>query len=227
VNKTNEKPNPAEREIAHRLKVRLLILLGAAWLFGIVVENVVNHASMTRIDDRVAAYLYALATPLFTIILTSISFFGAPAVTGSIAAVTGIVLWRRRHTYRLLLLGIAVPGGMLFNVLIKYVIHRPRPFFDHPLLTLSGYSFPSGHAMASTVLYGILATFAVRTSCNWQRRALAVLTAAALIAVVCFSRIYLGVHYLSDVLAGILEGVVWLALCLTAVDVLEERRAPR
>jgi len=77
-------------------------------------------------------------------------------------------------------LGIAMPGGILFNVLIKSVIHRPRPFFDHLLMTLTGYGFPSGHAMASTVLYGILATFAVRTSSNWQRRSSAVLTAAVL-----------------------------------------------
>jgi membrane-associated phospholipid phosphatase len=231
LNKTRKKPSPAKNKIAHHLGLHLtlgaLILIGAAWLFGIVVEDVVNNESMTVIDLQVAAYLYARATPLLTIVMTFISYFGAPAVTGSMAFATGIVLWRRRYSYRLLELVIAVPGGMLFNVLIKYIIHRPRPFFDNPLLTLTGYSFPSGHAMASTVLYGMLAAFAVRTSTDWQRRVVAVFMALSLIALVCFSLIYLGVHYLSDVLAGIAEGVAWLALCLTAVDMLERHHAAR
>jgi membrane-associated phospholipid phosphatase len=150
-----KKPSAAKNEITHHLGLHLtvgaLILIGAAWLFAIVVEDVVNHESMTLIDLQVAAYLYARATPLLTIVMTFISYFGAPAVTSSIAFATGIVLWRRRYSYRLLALVIAVPGGMLFNVLIKYIVHRPRPFFDNPLLTLTGYSFPSGHAMASMV----------------------------------------------------------------------------
>jgi undecaprenyl-diphosphatase len=112
---------------------------------------------------------------------------------------------------------------MLINVLVKYIVHRPRPYFDNPLLILTTYSFPSGHALASTVLYGLLAAFAVQASKTWRQRVVAVSIALCLIALVCFSRVYLGVHYLTDVLAGVLEGVLWLALCLTMTKIIERR----
>jgi membrane-associated phospholipid phosphatase len=78
----------------------------------------------------------------------------------------------------------------------SYTIHcsPAPPFFDKPLLTLTGYSFPSGHAMASTVLYGTLAVFVAQTSSDWRRRVVAVCMSASIIAIVCFSRIYLGVQ---------------------------------
>ena len=228
----NRLSRPArQNEFTHHLGLHLtlgaFILIGAAWLFGIIVEDVVNHESMTLIDVRVVAYLNARSTPLLTIVMTFISYFGAPAVTGSIAFATGIVLRGRRYSYRLLALIIAVPGGMLFNVLIKYIVHRHRPISDNPIVTLTSYSFPSGHAMASTVLYSMLAAFAVQTSTDWRRRVVAVFMAASLIALVCFSRIYLGVHYLSDVLAGIAEGVAWLSFCLTFVEMLQRQHAER
>lgn len=227
---TTQKARPGQKiqlviKFGLHLTLGALILIVAAGVFGIVVEDVVNNESMTVIDLQVAAYLYAHTTPLLTLVMTFSSYLGSPIVTGSVAFAHGIVLWRRRHCHRLLALVIAVPGGMLLNVLIKYIVLRPRPFFDKPILILTGYSFPSGHAMASTVLYGMLAAFAVRTTTDWRRQVVAVCMAASLIALVCFSRIYLGVHYLSDVLAGIAEGIAWLALCLKAVDRLERYHA--
>ena len=200
-----------------------LFLIAAAWLFGSITEDVVDHERMTVIDLQVAAYLHALATPLLTVVMTFISYFGSLVVTGGIAFATGIISWRRRQSDRLLALVFTVPGGMLVNVLIKYIVHRPRPFFDNPLLTLTSYSFPSGHAMAATVLYGLLAAFAMQTSKSWRRRVIAVSIAVSLVALVCFSRIYLGVHYLTDVLAGVIEGVVWLVLCLTMMKIVDRR----
>ena len=203
------------------MRHRALFLMAAAWLLGIIVEDVGHNEQLTVMDLRVAAYLHARATPLLSIVMIFSSYFGSLIVTGGIAFATGIILWRRHHRERFLALVFAVPGGMLINVLAKYSVHRPRPFFDDPLLTLTSYGFPSGHAMASTVLYGLLAVFAMQTSANWRRRVMAVSIAVSLIALVCFSRIYLGVHYLTDVLAGVAEGVAWLALCLTMMKIVE------
>ena len=96
-----------------------------------------------------------------------------------------------------------------------------------PLLVLTTYSFPSGHAMAATVLYGLLAVYAVRHLRQRRSRLLAASVAGVLIVLVSFSRLYLGVHYLSDVVGGIAVGVVWLTLCLTAVETVQRQRRTR
>lgn len=214
-----------EGALGLHLTLGVCILTGAAWLFGAILEDVVTGDPLTMLDLRIAAWLHAHATPPLTRIMVFISYLGASAVTGAIAVVAGFALWRRHYPYLLLTLALAVPGGMLLNVLVKYAVHRPRPIFDHPLVALATYSFPSGHAMAATVLYSMLATFVVWTSTDRRWRALAIAIAALLIAVVCASRVYLGVHYLSDVLGGVAEGVAWLALCLTAVETFRRHRA--
>jgi membrane-associated phospholipid phosphatase len=126
------------------------------------------------------------------------------------------LLWRRQP-YWLAAIWLSVFGGMLLNRLLKYAFHRPRPHFTDPILALTSYSFPSGHTMAATVLYGVLAAMLVTKIKRPGFRVLVVLSASLLIALVGFSRMYLGAHYLSDVLGAIAEGLAWLSLCLTAV----------
>jgi undecaprenyl-diphosphatase len=100
---------------------------------------------------------------------------------------------------------------------LKLAFYRPRPHFDDPILSLTGYSFPSGHTMAATVLYGILAVLLVTKVKRKRSKVLIALAASLLIALVGFSRMYLGAHYLSDVLGAIAEGLAWMSLCLTAM----------
>jgi membrane-associated phospholipid phosphatase len=107
---------------------------------------------------------------------------------------------------------------MLLNVVLKNVFQRARPTFDHLLLTFSGHNFPSGHTMAAAMLYGTLAALALARIRAWHWRVLVVVVATFLIMLVSFSRIYLGAHYLSDVLGAMVEGLAWLAFCLTAVN---------
>ncbi len=130
--------------------------------------------------------------------------------------------WKRQWYWFMAFL-IAMPGGMLLNTLIKEVIHRPRPDFSDLLLTLTTYGFPSGHAAAATLLYGFLATYViVCLRARWWS-ALVALIAFFCVMLVGLSRIYLRVHYLSDVLGSMSEGVAWLALCLTAMNTLRQR----
>lgn len=138
------------------------------------------------------------------------------AVSCAVGAFGLYLLWRRRP-YWLAALCLSVFGGMLLNTLLKYAFHRLRPHFDDPILTLTSYSFPSGHTMMATVLYGILAAFLMAQTRQWRWRIVVILTTSLLIVLVGFTRIYLGVHYLSDVLGAIAEGVVWLSLCLTGI----------
>jgi membrane-associated phospholipid phosphatase len=215
-----------ERTFVLRLALGAFVLIAAAWLFGAIAEDVVNHdAPLGTLDLHVAAWLHARVTPGWTSVMTFISDLGAPITVIAIASVVATVLLYLRGRYQLLLLVLAVPGGALLNVIIKQLIHRHRPVFDDPIQTLATYSFPSGHAMGSTVLYGTLATIIVWQVRAWRVRVLAIAGAALLVVSICFSRIYLGVHYLSDVAAGFLEGIVWLSVCLAAVDAVRRRSA--
>jgi undecaprenyl-diphosphatase len=131
---------------------------------------------------------------------------------GAYAAVAVLVLAFERNWRRAALVVVAVGGGLAANALLKLAFHRARPTFDDPLLTLATYSFPSGHVAGSTIFYGLVvaAVFARTASARW--RALAVVGALLAVALVAFSRMLLGAHYLSDVVAAFAEGVAWLAI---------------
>jgi undecaprenyl-diphosphatase len=151
------------------------------------------------------------------------STLGVTVMTLAICA----YLWMKDLRIWLLRLMLAVFGGMLLNALLKQVFMRARPGFENPLLVLTSYSFPSGHTMMATVFYGALCALVVAKVRDWRARGLAVVVSAGLILLVGFSRIYLGVHYLSDVMAAIAEGLAWLAFCLIAVEELGRRRQKR
>ena len=116
-------------------------------------------------------------------------------------------------------------GSALLDWLLKDLFRRPRPHFAHPLVVETSYSFPSGHAMESFVVYGMLAYFAVLTLRSWRARTAVVIGVALLVILIGFSRMYLGVHYFSDVIGGYAAGVVWLAACISGLEVV--RRRPR
>src|SRR5258708_38754015 len=121
---------------------------------------------------------------------------------------------------------IAVPGGMLLNEWLKVLVHRHRPFVDGPFVDWSGYSFASGHTIGATLLYGQLALFIVPAIKSRRWRVLTLMTAALFVLLVGFSRIALGAHYFTDVLAAIFFGLIWLALCLFAGRPMRRQRAP-
>jgi undecaprenyl-diphosphatase len=216
-----------EGELGLHLTVGLALLLAAAWIFGAIAEDVVTGDTITLVDVRLAHWFHARATPGFTRAMLFVTHWhGIPGecVMGALLA-----LWfrRRRAHYWTIVCLIAVPGGMLLNVALKHVFRRARPSFDDPLLSLLTYSFPSGHTAAATVFYGLLACYLVRRVHAWRARAPIVLAAAAMVVLVALSRMYLGAHYLSDVLAAAAEGAAWLAICITAVSTLHRRRLAR
>lgn len=221
---TRARQRTPERVFLLSLALGVFVLIAAAWLFGAIAEDVVNKdAPLGTIDLDVATWLHAHATPAWTSLMFFVSDLGAPLTVMAMASVLAIFLLWKRQRYRLVLLVLAVPGGALLNTIIKQLIHRDRPIFDDPIQTLTSYSFPSGHAMGATVFYGTLAAIVIWQIRDWRVRAVAIAAAALLIALICFSRIYLGVHYLSDVTAGFLAGVVWLGSCLFAVAALRRR----
>ena len=110
---------------------------------------------------------------------------------------------------------VAVLGGEGLNLLLKDLFDRPRPHFEHPLVAETSHSFPSGQAMESLVVYGMLAYFAVLTIRGRGKRAVLVGGAGVLVILIGFSRVYLGAHYFSDVVGGFVAGGAWLSAVIT------------
>jgi membrane-associated phospholipid phosphatase len=209
------------------LTVILLVLVAATWLFGAIAEDVATHDPLTIVDARFNAWLHSHMVDPLTKVMLLISFLHSTLSVTVMTLAVSAYLWTRRLRIWTLTLMLAVFGGMLLNSLLKIVFVRPRPRFDNPILTLTTYSFPSGHTLMATVFYGTLCALALSRASRWQWRALAILGAALLILLVGFSRIYLGVHYLSDVAAAIAEGLAWLAFCLIAVEAIRRRQHRR
>jgi len=207
------------------LPVVVGLVIFAATTYGLheISEDIVNHEPITITDVKLSNWLHSHTTPLLTRTMVVATSFGSTALATCIAIAFGLYLIRRRHFYWLAALVSAVPGGGALNKLLKYLFHRPRPLFPDPLLTLSSYSFPSGHTMTATVLYGVMAAYLLSKTTNWRQRVLILLITGALIVIVGFSRLYLGAHYLSDVLAAMGEGLAWLTLCLLSVYAIKQR----
>lgn len=216
-----------EGEMGLHLTAGVALLMLAAWVFGAIAEDVVTGATITRVDVRLAHWFHARATPGFTRAMLFVTYWNGIAGSGAMGVLLALWFRRRRAHYWMIVCLVAVPGGMLLNVALKHVFRRARPSFDDPLLSLATYSFPSGHTAAATVFYGLLACYLVRRVPAWRARVTIVLGAVAMVALVALSRMYLGVHYLSDVLAAAAEGAAWLAICVTAVSTLHRRRLAR
>ena len=206
------------------LTLGVLLLIGAAWLFGSIAEDVVAGDPLTLIDKNVAEWLHERGTPGLTATMQFVTGLASPSWVTGVVMVAALVLWWKRCWFGLLALVLVVPGGMVLDFLLKIVFHRHRPNFEDSFLIFHGYSFPSGHTMAGTLLYGVLAAFAVIALEAWRWRVGAVLGAFVMVLLIGFSRMYLGAHYLSDVLGAAAAGLAWLTFCLTAVDTLHRSR---
>ncbi len=210
-------PSPAAR-LGLRLGVGAAILVAAAWLFGAIAEDVVTGDRITLLDASLAEWLHRHATPAVTRWMLLVTDLHSTFAVALYAAGAGVWLAWRRHWRWLATTAICVGGGLTLNVAMKLAFRRARPAFDEPLLTLSTYSFPSGHVLASTLLYGLCVAWVFVRTPRVGARLLAMGAALVAIAIVAFTRMYLGVHYLSDVGAAFFEGIAWLALCLIAID---------
>ena len=207
------------------LTLGLLLSLGALWLFGGISEDVMHHDPLTAFDLRLDNLLHRHATPGGIALAEAVSRLGSPAVVGGLALVVCVLLLVRRE--RVLLFGwiAAIAGGGLLDQALKLTFRRPRPVWEAPIIIAQGWSFPSGHAMGSLVAYGMLA-YLLMLHLRSPRARVAVLAGTVLLVLaIGFTRLYLGVHYFSDVVAGYAAATVWLAVCISGLEVL--RRSGR
>jgi undecaprenyl-diphosphatase len=215
------KPTPLfEAAIVISLAVAVLCLFLFAWLGREMLAGDTRH-----FDNAVRSWVHQLASTGMTRAMNAISLLGYNVLIVELV-IAFIVFARLRWRRAAVWLAVAMTGALLLDLALKYAYHRARPtaFFG---TAPASYSFPSGHALCSLCFYGVLAGL---LSARIKSRAwrIAVWAAAAvLIIAIGLSRIYLGVHYPSDVLAGYLAATVWVGTVIVLDHVRKVRRVSR
>jgi membrane-associated phospholipid phosphatase len=210
---------------SHPMVPGLLITIGCSCLFIALTVGVLTGGPLVRFDRWAAGALHAHAsdTPGLTDSFRVISFLGSLEALGLVSVLVTVALLAQKCWSTLAAWLVAVLGGEALNLFLKDLFARPRPHFEHPLVVETSYSFPSGQAMESLVVYGMLAYFATLTLRGEGKRAASVGGAAVLVVLIGSSRVYLGAHYVSDVVGGFVAGGAWLGVVITGWEAIHQR----
>jgi membrane-associated phospholipid phosphatase len=213
-----------------RVRFGLAVGLVALCLFGAISARITTQDPLTRFDQTVLETLHRNSSPPGVAVASFISRLGSPPLMTALAFAGALLLAALGEWIVLGGWAAAFTGASLIDRWLKLTIHRPRPTYAAALMHNPTWSFPSGHAMGSLVGYGMLAyvlMLAMRGRPAAQRAIAA--GAAVLIIAIGVSRLYLGVHYFSDVVGGYAAGLLWLSTCVCTVELGRrwERRALR
>jgi undecaprenyl-diphosphatase len=205
--------------LAIRGVTAVLLLLAMCMLFAAIAVALKEEATrwLPAFDETLAEDLHASMPPATLRWVAAVSHLGDLASVAAISAVILAVLLLRRQLRLAACWAIAMAGIVPINSGLKAVFQRPRPLHNHGFMVEHGWSFPSGHAFGAIVFYGMLAYVLLRLLPHrWHRWVIA--GAVFLIGVIGLSRIVLQVHYFSDVAAGYISGMAWLAVCIGGAE---------
>jgi membrane-associated phospholipid phosphatase len=191
----------------------VLTVTGASFL--VLALEIGQQDWLVRFDHSLSASLHEHSTVNAVSILQLVSVFGDASTLASISLLFVIALVITRYWRLFFLWTITLPGAGILNQFLKSTLQRQRPQLPKPWLAESGWSFPSGHAMCSLVIYGLLAYSICWLPTSRTLRLSFGLLMILLVVAIGFSRLYLGAHYFSDVMAGYLAATFWLVLCIT------------
>ena len=186
-----------------------------------------QSSRMHAIDREVHEWARAAHTDGSTRFFTLLTIIGTPVGLGLIVLIFVVFLAMERRWRWIGYLLFTVGVGGLVNLQLKAYFARARPDLAEALRHASGYSFPSGHAMGATVTFAALSYLAFRAISRWRWRAAAVAFAVSMIVAIASSRIYLGVHWISDIGAGIAAGLIWFVTTTVAYEVFRRIRMIR
>ena len=214
-------------ELGLRLTINTALFGLAVWAFAGLLEEVLDNATLVRWDVAANAWLHAHATLTGLRIFHAITLVGSPGVWIVTALFALWLLWRRERFLFPAWIASNVGGGLL-QLVLKSTVHRSRPQYAARYLHGQSYSFPSGHTMSATIAWSLMVVCA-GLSLGWhgRRRAMLYGFSTTLIFAIGFSRLYLGVHYPSDVAGGLIVGTACVVLCTTAIRIVDSAQAAR
>ncbi|HEX7020757.1 MAG TPA: phosphatase PAP2 family protein [Gemmatimonadaceae bacterium] len=205
-----------------------IVAVAGTWGFAELARHV-EAGSTKAFDVSVMQWIGRHQDPAVQAVMLEITTLGTSTVVAAIVLVAAMFLWLSRHKHSAFLLCVATLGGIVLNNLLKLGFDRPRPqVFAWGTRAVSS-SFPSGHAMSAAIAYSTVAYLAARLQRNARSRVLTMVVAAVIVLLICLSRLYLGVHYPSDVIAGVTIGLAWAAFCMAVLEATQlyaRRNAP-
>lgn len=213
---THEKLGPIKGFRTY-IAIGLGLAIVAILLFAKLAEEVVTK-ELTGFDLGVYHFIAQFKTPFLTVFMKSLSFLGSFLVLIPLALVTMVfTYYHKKHYWDTMMVGVALAGGWILNEILKRAFHRQRPHILR-LVEATGYSFPSGHSMISFIFYGFLAYIFWINLDNKILRFIITGLFGLLVILIGLSRIYLGVHYASDVIGGFVAGSFWLIGCILSLE---------
>lgn len=201
------------------LTVGVIVTLVFVWLFFGVLQDYIGNDPLAQADLRIVSLVQMFRTPLFSAIMLVVTYLGSWQIVGLGLLGGGVILGLQARWRQVVALAVSVGGGEVFIALVKHFVARPRPPLINALVYESSYSFPSGHSFVALSLYGLLAYIIFRSVKSRWLKGITILGGLALIGAIGFSRIYLGAHWPTDVLASYAVGVAWLAAIITTLEI--------
>lgn len=201
------------RQYSSRHVMTLFSCISLVVLFSYL-ATAISQNKISHFDEPIISVVQAVEEPWLTTLAKLLATIGSGSVVVSIALILAVLLYFLRRREQALLVLVVILGSGALNQILKIVFRRERPDI-HRIMEIGGFSFPSGHAMLAMSLYGILAYILWRNVKTAASRVLLVSAAVVMILAIGTSRIYLGVHYPSDIVGGISISAVWLIISTT------------
>ncbi len=221
-------PHPLQPSDRRFLALALLIGLVVSTLFLLAIIHLhedISHPRIESLDRSILQSIHAHDTPFLTALARTLSFIGSPITLLPAVPLAAALLWSRRLRRDALLLLISMGGSSTLDTALKLHYRRIRPDLPWAFVHERSFSFPSGHSVLAVTLYGILTYLLMSHLAHTWQRAIIILASLTLIVGIGLSRIYLGAHFPSDVLAGYLVGLTWLLPVIATDQALKRRQS--
>ncbi len=182
------------------------------------IESFLTSVTVVKIDTSLLYFLAEHRSVSLTNFFLLVTFFGKGVIVTCIGIIFSLYLFYKKQTRYIFPFFVTLAGSGLTVSIIKLLVHRARPANDVAYYTENSFSFPSGHSSASVALYGYIAYYFIRKLLTQGKRSVVGCVAVIMILLIGLSRLYLGVHYFSDVVGGYIVGMIWLLIGIVITE---------